>query len=39
MKTLAILSYNRTGSTVVGQCVAQAHGKDYIGEIKKKVKL
>ena len=33
MKTLAILSYNRTGSTVVGQCVAQAHGKDYIGEI------
>lgn len=33
MKTFAILSYNRTGSTVVGQCLAQAHGKDYIGEI------
>ena len=33
MKTLAILSYNRTGSTVVGQCLAQAHDKDYIGEI------
>ena len=33
MKTLAILSFNRTGSTVVGQCLAQAHNKDYIGEI------
>jgi len=33
MKTLAILSYNRTGSTVVGQCLAQVHNKDYIGEI------
>lgn len=33
MKTYAILSYNRTGSTVVGQCLAQAHNKDYIGEI------
>jgi len=33
METYAILSYNRTGSTVVGQCLAQAHNKDYIGEI------
>ncbi len=33
MKTFAILSYNRTGSTVVGQCLAQAHQKEYIGEI------
>lgn len=33
MKTFAILSYNRTGSTVVGQCLAQVHQKEYIGEI------
>ena len=33
MKTYSILSYNRTGSTVVGQCLAGYFGKEYQAEI------
>ena len=33
MKTYSILSYNRTGSTVVGQCLAAHFGSEYQAEI------
>jgi len=33
MKTYSILSYNRTGSTVVGQCLAAHFGLEYQAEI------
>lgn len=33
MKTYSILSYNRTGSTVVGQCLAAYFGGEYQAEI------
>src|SRR6056300_417854 len=33
MKTYSILSYNRTGSTVVGQCLAAALNTEYEAEI------
>lgn len=33
MKTYSILSYNRTGSTIVGQCLAGYFGKEYQAEI------
>lgn len=33
MKTYSVLSYNRTGSTVVGQCLAAYYGLDYQAEI------
>ena len=33
MKTYSVLSYNRTGSTVVGQCLAAYFGLEYQAEI------
>ena len=33
MKTYSILSYNRTGSTIVGQCLASYFGLEYQAEI------
>lgn len=33
MKTLSVLSYNRTGSTIVGQAVASSLGLEYQAEI------
>jgi len=33
METYSILSYNRTGSTVVGQCLAGHFGQEYQAEI------